>query len=231
MPRTVIGCEFCRASLDLDGLPDVRTHRIANAPEAIAAWADEQAPATLVVFEATSGCDGLLMAELAARGIPPRPGQSPAGRRVRPPHRRAGQDRPRRCPRPRRDGQSAGTARDEAGPPGATGGRCAPTASPRRTRRTPVRPARCWCRFGARWWTGPAFRRPGRTGSGAGSPYRRLAAPSGTHRGDGAPGWRRRKGRVAAESMPPGIRPRRDPAGRTRWPRRRGRSPASAATG
>jgi len=70
MPRTVIGCDLCRAWLDLHGLPDGGTSRLANTPEAIAAWAESLETDTLVVFEATSGCDGRLMAELAARGLP-----------------------------------------------------------------------------------------------------------------------------------------------------------------
>lgn len=69
MPQIVIGCDLSRAWLDVHSLPGGRTSRIENTSAGIAAWAAEIEPSALVVFEATSGCDGPLMAALAARGI------------------------------------------------------------------------------------------------------------------------------------------------------------------
>jgi transposase len=70
MPRTVIGCDLSRAFLDVHVFPEARSARIDNSAGAISAWLKTLAPDTLVVLEATSGCDGPLMAALAARGIP-----------------------------------------------------------------------------------------------------------------------------------------------------------------
>ena len=69
MPRTVIGCDLSRAVLDIHSLPAATSTQIANDPEAIAAWISSLAPDALVVFEATSGCDGPLIAALAERGV------------------------------------------------------------------------------------------------------------------------------------------------------------------
>ena len=68
MPETVIGCDLARAFIDIHGLPDGRHQRIANTPEGITAWAEALPADSLVVFEATSGCDAQLMAVLTARG-------------------------------------------------------------------------------------------------------------------------------------------------------------------
>ncbi|WP_075223185.1 IS110 family transposase [Acuticoccus yangtzensis] len=69
MPRTVIGCDLSRAVIDLHTLPNATSTQVANDPEAIAAWALSLEPDVLVVFEATSGCDGPLIAALAERGL------------------------------------------------------------------------------------------------------------------------------------------------------------------
>ena len=69
MPRTVIGCDLARAVLDLHSLPAATSTQIANDPEAIAAWVSSLAPDVLVVFEATSGCDGPLIVALAEHGV------------------------------------------------------------------------------------------------------------------------------------------------------------------
>ncbi|WP_075223095.1 IS110 family transposase [Acuticoccus yangtzensis] len=69
MPRTVIGCDLSRAVIDLQTLPDAISSQVANDPEAIAAWISSLPPDVLVVFEATSGCDGPLIAALAERGV------------------------------------------------------------------------------------------------------------------------------------------------------------------
>ncbi len=70
MPQPVIGCDLSRAFLDLCVLPSGQTLRIPNTPDAIAAWAAEIEGDTLVVFEATSGCDGDLIAALTERSHP-----------------------------------------------------------------------------------------------------------------------------------------------------------------
>lgn len=84
MPQIIVGCDLSRAFIDF--CPDAgrTTSRIENTKFGVAAWADRLDPSTLVVFEATSGCDGLLMEALATRGIPTlasipdRPANSPA---------------------------------------------------------------------------------------------------------------------------------------------------------
>ena len=69
MPQTILGCDLARGWIDLHRLPENTARRIANDDKAIAdALADLPAD-TLVVFEATSGCDGPLIAALSARGI------------------------------------------------------------------------------------------------------------------------------------------------------------------
>jgi transposase len=70
MPQPVIGCDLSRAFLDLCRLPSGATQRVANTPDAIATWLDTLERDVLVVFEATSGCDGDLIAALAERGQP-----------------------------------------------------------------------------------------------------------------------------------------------------------------
>lgn len=70
MPQPVIGCDLSRAFLDLCDLPSGRTQRIPNTRDAIAEWAETLAPDILVVFEATSGCDDILIAVLTERAHP-----------------------------------------------------------------------------------------------------------------------------------------------------------------
>ena len=70
MPQPVIGCDLSRAFLDLCRSPSGVTQRVANTPDAIATWVDTLERDVLVVFEATSGCDGDLIAALAERGQP-----------------------------------------------------------------------------------------------------------------------------------------------------------------
>lgn len=69
MPRTVIGCDLSRAFLDVHVFPEAGSARIENSADAIATWLQTVPPDVLVVLEATSGCDGPLMAALAHRGI------------------------------------------------------------------------------------------------------------------------------------------------------------------
>lgn len=70
MPQPVIGCDLSRAFLDLCDLPSGRTQRIPNTRDAIAEWVETLAPDILVVFEATSGCDDILIAVLTERAHP-----------------------------------------------------------------------------------------------------------------------------------------------------------------
>lgn len=70
MPQPVAGCDLSRAFIDVFRLPSAQSERIANTPESIARWLDLLDRDVLVVFEATSGCDGELMAALAERGHP-----------------------------------------------------------------------------------------------------------------------------------------------------------------
>ena len=67
MPHLVAGCDLCRDWIDIHLLPENTFERIANTPQAIDGWLDGRPEQTLVVFEATSGCDGVLMARLAKR--------------------------------------------------------------------------------------------------------------------------------------------------------------------
>ena len=69
MPKTVIGCDLARGWIDSHSLPSGATARIENAPDAVIRWASSLPQDALVVFEATSGCDGPLIAVLAERGI------------------------------------------------------------------------------------------------------------------------------------------------------------------
>lgn len=91
MPQAVIGCDLSRAVIDICELPSGRIGRIANTPDAIAVWLDTLDHDIRLVFEATSGCDGDLIAALATRGHP-FARQSASGPRVRQSHRHAGQD-------------------------------------------------------------------------------------------------------------------------------------------
>lgn len=70
MPQAVIGCDLFRAHIDLHHLPSGTADRIANTPDAIASWLAALDRDVRVVFEATSGCDGDLIAALATREHP-----------------------------------------------------------------------------------------------------------------------------------------------------------------
>lgn len=70
MPNAVIGCDLSRAVIDICELPSGWIGQIANTPDAIAAWLDTLDHDTRLVFKATSGCDGDLIAALAIRSHP-----------------------------------------------------------------------------------------------------------------------------------------------------------------
>jgi transposase len=69
MPQIIVGCDLSRAFLDICIDAGKTTSRIENTTTGIAEWAGTLATGALVVFEATSGCDGILMEVLAARHI------------------------------------------------------------------------------------------------------------------------------------------------------------------
>lgn len=69
MPPITIGCDLSRAFLDLCVDAGPTTSQIRNTPAAVCKWADTLDPSTFVVFEATSGCDGAVMAALDTRRI------------------------------------------------------------------------------------------------------------------------------------------------------------------
>ena len=70
MPQAVIGCDLSRAVIDICELSSGRIGQIANTSDAIAVWLDTLDHDIRLVFEATSGCDGELIAALATRGHP-----------------------------------------------------------------------------------------------------------------------------------------------------------------
>lgn len=70
MPQNVIGCDLARGWIDIHALPSGAAARIVNTSRDAARWAASLPADTLVVFEATSGCDGHLIAALAKRRIP-----------------------------------------------------------------------------------------------------------------------------------------------------------------
>lgn len=70
MPQAVIGCDLSRAFIDLFHLPDGTVDQIPNTTSAIIAFLETLERDALVVFEATSGCDGDLIRALAEHGHP-----------------------------------------------------------------------------------------------------------------------------------------------------------------
>lgn len=69
MPQIIVGCDLSRAFIDVCINAGRTTSRIENIKPAIAQWLKTLEPSALVVFEATSGCDGLLMEALDERDI------------------------------------------------------------------------------------------------------------------------------------------------------------------
>lgn len=69
MPQTIIGCDLARGWVDAHSLPSGATARIENTPDAIVRWTASLPEGSLLVFEATSGCDGPLIAALSEHGI------------------------------------------------------------------------------------------------------------------------------------------------------------------
>lgn len=69
MPQNFIGCDLCRARIDIHSTHDGEGH-IENTPDVIAAWAQGLPPNAVIVFEATSGCDRQLMETLTELGRP-----------------------------------------------------------------------------------------------------------------------------------------------------------------
>lgn len=69
MPQIIVGCDLSRAFIDVCINPGRTTSRIENTKPGIAEWITALDTSALVVFEATSGCDAILMQALAERGI------------------------------------------------------------------------------------------------------------------------------------------------------------------
>lgn len=69
MPQTVIGCDLTRDWIDAHVLPSGQASRVENSLAGIERWVATLAPQTLVVFEATRGCDGQLITALSARRL------------------------------------------------------------------------------------------------------------------------------------------------------------------
>lgn len=64
MPQIIVGCDLSRAFIDVCINAGRTTSRIENTKPAITEWLGTLEPSALVVFEATSGCDGILMKAL-----------------------------------------------------------------------------------------------------------------------------------------------------------------------
>lgn len=67
MPQIIVGCDLSRAFIDVCINAGRTTSRIENTKPAIAEWLATLDVSALVVFEATSGCDGILMEALDQR--------------------------------------------------------------------------------------------------------------------------------------------------------------------
>lgn len=69
MPQIIVGCDLSRAFIDVCINAGRRTSRIENTKSGITQWIVTLETSALVVFEATSGCDAVLMQVLAEHGI------------------------------------------------------------------------------------------------------------------------------------------------------------------
>lgn len=69
IPQTVAGCDLSRAFIDVCIQSGRLTSKIENTKSGLTEWIDTLDASVLVVFEATSGCDYILMETLAARHI------------------------------------------------------------------------------------------------------------------------------------------------------------------
>ena len=68
MSQNFLGCDLCKARIDIFDPRTGALSEIANEPVAISAWLGQLDPDIRIVFEATSGCDGRLIAALAHAG-------------------------------------------------------------------------------------------------------------------------------------------------------------------
>ncbi|WP_370673999.1 transposase [Pleomorphomonas sp. PLEO] len=64
MPQIIGGCSLSRAFIDVCINAGRTTSRIENIKPAVAQWLGTLKPTALIVFEATSGCDGILIEAL-----------------------------------------------------------------------------------------------------------------------------------------------------------------------
>ena len=69
MPQIIIGCDLSRNFIDICSDHGHTLSRVKNTKSDIEEWANALAPSTFVVFEATGGCDAILMNVLACRNI------------------------------------------------------------------------------------------------------------------------------------------------------------------
>lgn len=69
MPQIIVGCDLSRAFIDVCINAGRRTSRIENTKSGITQWIVTLGASALVVFEATSGCDAVLMQVLAEHGV------------------------------------------------------------------------------------------------------------------------------------------------------------------
>lgn len=70
MSQNVFGCDLSKACMDIHDLAAGRDLQISNDMASVAAWVDGLPEGARVVFEATSGCDGPLIAALTGAGRP-----------------------------------------------------------------------------------------------------------------------------------------------------------------
>ncbi|EIM74064.1 transposase IS116/IS110/IS902 family protein [Nitratireductor aquibiodomus RA22] len=69
MPQITVGCDLSRAFIDVCQNAGRAISRIQNTKYGIMEWIETLDPTAVIVFEATSGCDSILMDALAARHI------------------------------------------------------------------------------------------------------------------------------------------------------------------
>lgn len=69
MPQTIVGCDLSCAFIDVCQNAGRAISRIQNTKSGIMEWIETLDPTAVIVFEAASGCDSILMDALAAPHI------------------------------------------------------------------------------------------------------------------------------------------------------------------
>ena len=69
MPRCYLGADLSKEWVDLYHPKDETHHKIANKPRAIRAFLWTMQEDDILIFEATSGCDDTLLAQIRAEGM------------------------------------------------------------------------------------------------------------------------------------------------------------------